>query len=136
MHGAVYMIVAMALISYFVMSNVMLTGRHGVYQHLNKLYMALLMGALMGAIHYAGGPTEYLGAWLLVSVLLILLIRRQELVTDREFLKGMIEHHDMALLMAERVRGRTRDQRIQRLANQIIEAQEQEIELMKGWLGR
>ncbi len=54
---------------------------------------------------------------------------------DRLFLKGMIKHHQGAVLMAEEVRDSSND-RVAQLAHSIIKAQEGEITLMEELLSR
>lgn len=139
------MIILMILFSYIVMSNVMLTFKNGTYNHINKLYMAFLMGALMGLIHYIimlGQGHHSIEVWYgillwtLLSVVFIVLIRKQTLVNDTQFLKGMTEHHDMALLMSERIKEKTDDQDISEFAQHIIDTQQAEIDWMKNKLSR
>jgi hypothetical protein len=134
--SATWQMVALSLVvSYFLASNVMLTFRHGVYNHANKLYMALLMGATMALI-MALLMRNTLGALsaTAASLLIIAAIRTQFLVGDRSFLKAMIEHHDAALFMSERVRRKTRDPFVQALTADIIASQTKEIKEMKEWL--
>lgn len=133
------MIILMVVGSYFVMSNVMLTYNNGVYNHLNKGYMALLMGGLMGIIHYIimiwhghRSSKEIYGLiiWIIISLVFIILIRKQVFISDNEFLKGMIEHHDMALLMSAKIKEKTKNRKIQQLTDNIMYTQQQEINQM------
>ena len=134
------MIILMVVFSYIVMSNVMLTFRNGVYNHINKAYMALLMGSLMGVIHYIiilwsghGGIDAWYGLllWTIISLIFIVLIRQQLLISDKEFLRSMTEHHDMALLMSERIVQKTTDPELKAFAQNIIRTQQSEINYMK-----
>jgi len=129
------MIVLMVAFSYFALSNVMLTGANGVYNHLNKLYMALLMGDIMILIDgiIMLNAIEIIIS-LIVAIILILMIRQQTFISDREFLKGMIEHHDMAILMAGEISKKTNSKKISDLAKNIISSQQGEINEMKSWL--
>lgn len=129
------MIIFMVVLSYFITSNVMLTYNYGVYNHINKVYMALLMGVLMAIISYAISQ-NYLKLFIsiLLMFILIILIRQQIFINDNEFMKGMIEHHSMALLMAEKIREKTQNNKLKSLANNIITSQQKEINLMKQWL--
>ena len=53
---------------------------------------------------------------------------------DQAFIEGMIEHHQMAIMMAMRVQMITERQELKNMADAIIDAQSAEIEMMKGWL--
>jgi hypothetical protein len=133
----------MAFFSYIVMSNMMLTFKNGVYNHLNKVYMALTMGSLMGVIHYiimlwqghrSSGNWYGLLIWTVITIVFIILVRRQVLILEDQFLKGMIEHHDMAVLMSEEIVKKTIDPEIRDFATNIIKTQQEEIEWMKNKL--
>jgi hypothetical protein len=105
-----------------------------------RVYMALLMGGAMGVVMlsfmlgmYANRRTNlaiYAGAIALVGVALWL-SRSQTFVDDREYMKGMIPHHSIAILTSERAD--LDDVRVCRLADGIIRAQREEIDEM-DWL--
>ncbi|AYV78012.1 MAG: hypothetical protein Edafosvirus3_90 [Edafosvirus sp.] len=129
------MALLMVLFTYIILSNVMLTGYNGIYNHLNKIYMALLMGItmiLIDGIIMKNIPMILIS--LLIGIVLIILIRRQILIDDNEFLKSMIEHHDMALLMATEIKKKTKNNNIRQLADLILKTQQNEINIMKSWL--
>ncbi len=50
------------------------------------------------------------------------------------FMEGMIDHHQMALDMAEHCLEKTTTDAVQTLCQGVIDAQTPEIELMRGWL--
>ena len=136
------MIIFMVLSSYFIMSTVMLTGANGIFNHINKVYMALLMGSLMAFINFLImvyiKPTKNHIIGLILSILaiiiFIILLRRQIFVDDNEFLKGMIEHHDMAILMATKISEKTQNIEIKNMADKIIIDQQEEIHHMASML--
>tara|TARA_B000000475_G_scaffold114855_1_gene93006 strand:+ start:1086 stop:2087 length:1002 start_codon:yes stop_codon:yes gene_type:complete len=53
---------------------------------------------------------------------------------DVDFLKGMIVHHEQAIVMAEMARKRTNNKTIVDLAKRIDVSQEDEINFMESWL--
>ena len=115
----------------------------------NDLYFALTLfygGLLMASnmiwaheiVHYfsMGHFNIYLfifGIILSISISLLLL-RQQFEVTDKEWLKRMISHHSTALTTSHKIKDRTKNERIKKLAREIIETQEKEIILMKSLL--
>lgn len=52
---------------------------------------------------------------------------------DKEFLNGMIAHHEGALVMAQQSADSAKHQELKDLSKSIVSAQEQEIEIMKQW---
>lgn len=52
---------------------------------------------------------------------------------DRAFIDNMIPHHQSAIEMAEVARDESQNPRIEKLATNIVEAQEREISQMKQW---
>jgi len=129
----------MVLFSYFVMNNIMLTFNNGIYNHVNKTYMALLMGSLMGIIYYilmlwnnhqSSDAWHGLLIWIIIALIFIIVIRKQTLVSDKEFLKGMLEHHDMAVLMSNQIKKKTKDPELLNFAQNIIDTQQNEINWM------
>jgi len=53
---------------------------------------------------------------------------------DEAFLESMIVHHQSAIDMSELILESTKRPELKQLATEIITAQTQEIEMMKGWL--
>ena len=113
----------------------------------NDLYFALTLfygGLLMASnmiwaheiVHYfsMGHFNIYLFIFgIILSILISLLLLRQQFeVTDKEWLKRMISHHSTALTTSNIVKERTNNDKIKKLANDIIETQEREITMMKN----
>jgi hypothetical protein len=74
-----------------------------------------------------------IGIILSVSVSVVLL-RQQLLVNDKQWLRRMISHHSTALTTSHKIYNRTSNQNIKKLAKDIIDTQETEIQLMKSML--
>lgn len=53
---------------------------------------------------------------------------------DREFIEQMIPHHQMAVMMANMLKNSTEREEMKTLADNIINSQTSEIELMRAWL--
>ena len=53
---------------------------------------------------------------------------------DRVFIRQMIPHHEMAVMMARMLTAGTARDEMKQLAGDIITSQSQEIEMMRGWL--
>lgn len=97
---------------------------------INDAYMIGLMTGwmllFMGILHsYA--PGGMVGAALVG--LCFVGIRTQAFVSETEFLKGMIPHHSMAVLMSKRMQ--EKPNRISSLLSSILTSQEKEITYMK-----
>ncbi len=64
----------------------------------------------------------------------VLLLRRQFLVNDKQWLKRMISHHSTALTTSHKIYNKTNNPKLKKLAKEIIDTQEREIQLMKSML--
>lgn len=105
-----------------------------------RFYMTFVMGAAMAVImlSFMQGMyriTKYNVAIYLVSVVVfvaaLFLVRSQTTVQDESWMRAMIPHHSIAILTSERAE--IEDVRVRELADQIIEAQREEIKEME-WL--
>jgi len=111
-----------------------------VKSHINDVYMILLMSSWMSLLTYVYyfKHMQNMTIGIMISIILILMtiycIRKQFLVDDKQFLKGMIPHHSMAIQMAQHIKTKTTDENIKALANNIIITQTNEIELMENIL--
>ncbi|WP_313235830.1 DUF305 domain-containing protein [Sporosarcina ureae] len=103
-----------------------------------RLYMALLMGAVMAVIMIGYMWKMYenkkmnagiMAASVIIFALSLFLIRSQTTVDDTSWMKAMIPHHSIAILTSERAN--ISDPRVKDLADGIIETQRKEIKEMK-----
>lgn len=108
-----------------------------------RLWMALLMGAVMAIVMLLFMRSMYrdrrlnlaiLGGAALVAALSLFLVRSQATVSDVSYMEAMIPHHSIAVMTSERAR--LRDPEVRRLADGIIDAQLREIEEMKRHIAR
>jgi len=105
--------------------------------HLNDLYMGLLMTAWMVFIngvyqlkHQVMLPDLILSG--LAIVVLTYFIRNQVFIDDSQYMKGMIPHHSMAILMSDKIREKTSDPYVQHIADEIIKTSGDEIAYIKS----
>ncbi|OJX37879.1 MAG: DUF305 domain-containing protein [Chloroflexi bacterium 44-23] len=103
-----------------------------------RLYMALIMGAVMALVMLAFMRKMYVNrkaniaivaGSILIFVLSLWLVRSQETVADVSYMRAMIPHHSIAILTSERAK--IPDPRVRELADGIIAAQKKEIAEMK-----
>ena len=115
----------------------------------NELYLSLTLiygGILMASnmiwsheiIHYLtmgnfNINTFFIGICISIIVS-VFLLRDQLYINDNQWLKRMISHHSTALTTSHKIKNRSKNVSVIRLANDIIETQEREIKLMKSLL--
>lgn len=113
-----------------------------LYLSLTLFYGGLLMGSNMiwvhEVIHYLsmGYFNKYLfliGIFLSFSIA-FLLLRNQLFIDDNQWLRRMISHHSTAISTSLNIYDKTDNKQIKKLAKEIIETQEREINLMKSML--
>lgn len=78
-------------------------------------------------------PIFFVGIILSIGVS-ILLLRQQLLVDDKQWLRRMISHHSTALTTSHKIYKKTNNPDLKKLAKEIIDTQEKEIQLMKSML--
>ena len=132
----------MILTSTFIMYLAMYLNNYAidhVYWSETRFYMSILMGAIMAVVMLAfmlgKYPSKKVNASIfMVSVVLfsgaLYLVRLQATIEDVSWMKAMIPHHSIAILTSSRAN--FSDPRVQKLANEIIAAQEREIKEMKA----
>lgn len=104
----------------------------------SRVYMALYMGATMAVIMLAFMLGMYRNRSANIAIVVgsvavfaaaLFLLRSQATITDVSWMRAMIPHHSIAILTSERAR--LVDPRVQKLAEEIVEAQRREILEMK-----
>jgi Na+/proline symporter len=109
-----------------------------VFYSQTRMWMALLMGAVMVAIMLGfmwdmyknrSANIAILAGSVAVFVVSLYLVRSQQTVDDVSYMKAMIPHHSIAIMTSGRAH--IRDPRVRKLADGVIEAQVREISEMK-----
>jgi hypothetical protein len=98
---------------------------------INDIYMALLMTGWM--FLFMGLYYKELAILIIGTVLVIVnlwCIRTQFMVTNAQYIAGMIPHHSMAVLMSKQLL-QHQPPLLQKFVSNIINTQEQEIAYMK-----
>lgn len=133
------MIFASAFIGYYTMPIVLGINKLFSRNHLNKLYSALFMAIFMGFIEiymmYDHMNTNNVKLWILLltlsAIIMYNMIQEQTSITEKQFLIGMIEHHDMALSMSSNILKKENvSDETKKLAQNIINSQTAEIAFM------
>lgn len=136
-----FLMALLSFISMYILMYMMVDQFANVYPNLNQLYMAGIMTVPMILIElllmrgmYANQKLNALitSFSLVAFIVLIILLRRQVLISDKQFLKSMIPHHAAALLMCKQAS--LQDSEIKALCATIGRTQQTEIDFMKAKL--
>lgn len=110
-----------------------------VFYSQTRLWMALLMGAVMAVIMLGFMWSMYKRQAVNLAIIAgaiavfagsLFLVRSQALVGDMDYMRAMIPHHSIAVLTS--TNANIRDPRVRELADEIIAAQVREIDEMKS----
>ena len=134
------MIIIMFVAGYLSNMNIFASSINHVRLHLNDLYMVLLMTGWMVLLmtltdynHMHDSNTILITTIIFIAIILYL-IRTQTFIDDKQFLNGMIPHHSQAILMAQKIKQKTKNPEIIKLADNIITSQYNEIQIMDNML--
>jgi hypothetical protein len=132
-HNVMFMVICMFFAGYASTMNNWIDNWDDFRFSLNDFYMVGLMTGWM--LFFMGLFTLQFKKCLfglIIAALFFILIRKQAFVNEIQFLKGMIPHHSMAILMSKKLEKKPNS--IQHLLDQIIQTQRKEIILMKSYL--
>ena len=140
-HTLVVMFIAGFIIQYFGMSVVMTNQLSEITNSLGKVYIAVLMGLTMLVVEFMMHDHQYgvisTKSYAVLAGLIgfvTFLYRKQVAIDDKMYVRGMIEHHSMALLTSKRILDKTDNYKVAKLAKNIIQKQEDEIAEMRDIL--
>jgi len=133
------LMIILSFAAMYILMYAMVNSFSNVINNVNQIYMAGLMTTPMVIIELLVMRNMYtnklrnvmvISLGVLFGVLFYLGIRNQAFVQDKQFLKSMIPHHAAAILMVKEAK--LNDPEVKRLGNNIIKAQQQEIDWMKA----
>ena len=122
------------------MSNVMAYNLENITNNVSKIYLSSCMAFIMGILevlmhdmqHKTMSYQYYIPLFICFGVFLWL-YRRQVTITEVDYLKEMIEHHDMALFTSKNILDKPNiSPRVRALATRIVNDQTKEIGEMNG----
>jgi uncharacterized protein (DUF305 family) len=128
----------LSFISMYILMYIMVNEWGNVYQNINQIYMAGVMTIPMVLIELVIMKSMYTNkklnavigiSSLAIFIALIIFIRQQIAVADKEFLRSMIPHHASAILMCQKAS--LQDPEVKDLCKAIVSSQQAEIDLMK-----
>ncbi len=131
------MILTSVVIMFLLMYQLVFSPEHA-FLSLNRLIASLVMGCVMTIVMLSFMWSMYQGLFTKIFILLVAAVagaailmgnRAQVVIEDVHFMKSMIPHHSIAINNARKAT--ISDPRVRELANEIIEAQVREIEIMK-----
>ena len=132
-HKVMFMVICMFFAGYASTMNNWIDNWDDFRFSLNDFYMVGLMTGWM--FFFMGLFTLQIGKCvfgLIAVIVFFILIRTQAFITEIQYLKGMIPHHSMAILMSKRLEKKPNS--IQHLLDQIVQTQRKEIIIMKQYL--
>ena len=132
-HNVMFMVICMFFAGYASTMNNWIDNWDDFRFSLNDFYMVGLMSGWM--FFFMGLFTLQIGKCvfgLIAVIVFFILIRTQAFITEIQYLKGMIPHHSMAILMSKRLEKKPNS--IQHLLDQIVQTQRKEIIIMKQYL--
>lgn len=137
---------AMMAVSFVIMYGVMFLNAD-LFEHVmlstTRTYMTILMVAPMAISMllfmwgmYKNKKTNYiiLASSLIVFISTLTMLRNQTLIADVQWMKAMIPHHSSAIMVSQKAH--LQDPEAQKLAQDIIEAQQREIAQMQAMIER
>ena len=137
----VVMFVGSFIIQYFLMSPIMVNNRVYITNNIGKAYMSSIMALFMILLEVMMHDYQYhvlsLNLYAIVIAglaLFVYLYIKQVAIDDKQYLEGMIEHHSMGILTSEEILKKTDNYDVTKLAKNIIQTQQDEINIMKNLL--
>jgi hypothetical protein len=134
-----YMIITGFITHYFIMSNIMSYDSGNITNNLSKVYMSLCMAFIMGILEvlmqdimHGVVSYQYYIPLFICFMGSFWLYRKQFAIREVDYLKEMIEHHDMALFTSKNLLDKPNiSYNVREFAKRIVNVQDKEIDEMK-----
>lgn len=137
------MVIGSFLIQYYAMSFFMVDDAKNIKNNLGKFYISGIMGLLMGILEVVMNDLsmmkislKYYVPLFLILGCFILAYKKQFYILEADYLRGMIEHHSMAIFTSREILNKTSDYDVAKIAKNIIETQNDEILRMNKILSK
>jgi len=140
-HSILFMFIGSFIVQYFIMPPIMVNKISYITNNIGKVYLATIMGLFMVFIEIIMHDHQYnvlsVNWYTILFALLALftyLYRKQIAINDKQYLEAMIEHHSMAVFMSDEILKKTDNYDVAKLAKNIIQTQNDELQLMTNLL--
>jgi len=132
------MFVGSFIIQYFLMPPIMVNSRANITYDIGNAYLATIMALLMISLEVMMHDSQYnvlsihLYGYIVVGIVLFIALYRYQIgINDKQYLEGMIQHHSMAIFTSEEILKKTDNYEVAKIAKNIIQNQQDEIQVMK-----
>lgn len=136
-HSIIIMFISSFIIQYFLLPPIVVNKMEYITNNIGKAYLATIMALLMLLVEvmmhdrrYNVLSVNWYGILFAVLAIFICLYRKQIAVDDKQYLEGIIENHSMAIFQSEEILKKTDSYDIAKLAKNIIQRQNDEIQIM------
>lgn len=140
-HSMFIMFIGSFIVQYFLMPPIMVNKISYITNNIGKAYLATIMGLFMVLIEVIMHNYQYhvlsVNWYVILFALLAMftyLYRKQIAINDKQYLEGMIEHHSMAVFMSDEILKKTDSYDVAKLAKNIIQTQNDELQFMTSLL--
>lgn len=140
-HTMLIMFIGSFIVQYFLMPPIMVNKIMYITNNIGKAYLATIMALFMVLIEVIMHDHQYnilsLNSYAILFALLAIftyLYRNQIAIDDKQYLEAMIEHHSMAVFMSDEILKKTDNYNIAKLAKNIIQTQNDELQIMSNLL--
>jgi len=135
------MFIGSFIVQYFIMPPIMVNKITYITNNIGKAYLATIMALFMVLIEVIMHDHQYhvlsvnwYAILFALLAMLTFLYRKQVAINDKQYLEGMIEHHSMAVFQSEEILKKTDNYDIAKLAKNIIQTQNDELQIMTNLL--